>query len=84
MSPILFTIYTRYLSKVFLASGFATAGYADDNSGAYAFAHNSQYDVLINQVPDCLSRIKSWMDLYYLLKLNEIKTELLYSEEKLS
>ena len=35
LSPILFTIYTRYLSKVFLASGFATAGYADDNSGAY-------------------------------------------------
>ena len=64
------------LSKVFLASGFATAGYADDNSGAYAFAHNSQYDVFINQIPDCLSRIKSWMDLYY-LKLNETKTEII-------
>ena len=51
---------------VFLASGFATAGYADDNSGAYymSVAHNSQHDVhvLINQIPDCLSRIKSWPD----------------------
>ena len=51
-------------------------GYADDNSGVYAFAHNSQYDVLINQIPDCVSRIKSWMDLYY-LKLNETKTEII-------
>jgi exonuclease III len=76
LGPILFNIYTRSLSKVFLASGFATAGYADDNSGAYAFAHNSQYDVLINQIPDCLSRIKSWMDLFS-LKLNETKTEII-------
>ena len=43
----------------------------------YVFAHNSQHDVLINQIPDCLSRIPSWMDLYSLLKLNEIKTEII-------
>ena len=46
------------------------------NSGAYAFAHNSQYDVLVYQIYDFLSRIKSWMDLYS-LKLNETKTEMI-------
>ena len=41
--------------------------------------HNSQHDVhvLINQIPDCFSRIKSWMILYSLLKLNKIKTEII-------
>ena len=37
----------------------------------------NQHDVLINQLPDCLSRIKSWMDLYSLLKLKKIKTEII-------
>ena len=76
LGPILFNIYTRSISRVFVSSGFTTAGYADDNSGSCAFAHTSQYDILINQIPDCLSRIKSWMDLYS-LKLNESKTEII-------
>ena len=76
LGPVLFNLYTRSISKVFASTGFTSVGYADDNSGLYVFAHHSQYDILMNEVPDCLSRLKSWMGLHF-LKLNESKTKII-------
>ena len=76
LGPVLFNIYTRSIYHVFTAFGFAHHGYADDNAGSSSFSSVFQYKILIESLPDLLSKIRSWMDDHF-LKLNETKTEII-------
>ena len=76
LGPVLFNIYTRSISSSFSKFGFKCFGYADDNSGMKAFTSFFQKNVLISQVPNCISNLESWTLDHY-LQLNSIKTKIM-------
>ena len=76
LGPVLFNIYSRSLSDVFLKAGFSSSGYADDNSGLRVFTSEFQKEALTTSVANCISLVKEWMDSHY-LKLNENKSEII-------
>lgn len=76
LGPILFNIYIRSLFEIIESSGFSTSGYADDNNAHQSFAMHFQYDVICEQLPTLMSKIKQWMDSHF-LKINPDKTEII-------
>ena len=76
LGPILFNIYCRHINKVFQNCGFLSSSYADDNSALMSFSLFNQFNVLYNDVPYCLERLKEYM-LENHLKLNDGKTEII-------
>ena len=76
LGPILFNIYCRHINQVFMDCGFISSSYADDNSALRSFALFNQFNVLYNDVPNCLKRLKEYMLVNH-LKLNDSKTEVI-------
>ena len=76
LGPILFNIYISSLSLLIKNFGFNTSGYADDNNAYQSFALTFQYHVISTQLPNLLTQIHQWMNLYF-LKLNPEKTEII-------
>lgn len=82
LGPVLFNIYMRSISNVYSSHSFSHHGYADDNSGTRSFSSVFQYQVLLNDIPDIISELKSWMKLHFLM-LNESKTEIIVFQNNL-
>ena len=76
LGPILFNIYTSSLSHVINNFGFTTSGYADDNNAYQSFPLVFQCNVVMNELPNLLTQIKEWMNLFF-LKMNPDKTEII-------
>ena len=76
LGPPLFNIYVRGLPKVFQECFFRATSFADDTNGMKTFSIQFQYDVVKNDIPNCLSEVARWMNRYF-LKINPDKTEIL-------
>ena len=74
LGPKLFSIYVRSQPNVFNGCGFKTASYADDTNGMKTFSLNFQYNILKNDIVNCMNNIIQWMNTHF-LKINPDKTE---------
>ena len=74
LGPFTFNIYTHGLHNVFSNNGFENDSYADDNYGSKCFSSLFQYETLVIDVPNCLSKIGNYMNEHF-LKLNGSKTD---------
>ena len=76
LGPEMFSLYVRNQPKVFEKCNFSSSSFADDSNGRKTFAITFQYDVLKNDVRNCLEEITKWMNIMF-LKINPDKTEIL-------
>ena len=76
LGPPLFNINVRSQSKVFQHCKFNTSSFADDSNGRRSFALKFQFQVLKNEVPNCMQEIVRWSHAHF-MKINPDKTELL-------
>jgi hypothetical protein len=75
LGPVLFNMYTHSLSDVFTACNFNSLSYADDTSGFFAFAIDTETSIN-DSVTNCMENVKLWMDQHF-LKLNQDKTQII-------
>ena len=61
---------------MFLKKGFETSSFADDSNGMKTFSITFQFDVLQNDVTQCVGNVINWMNLQF-LKINPDKTEII-------
>ena len=76
LGPPLFNINVRSQPKVFQHCKFNTSSFADDSNGRRSFALSFQFQVLKNDVPNCMQQIVQWSHAHF-MKINPDKTELL-------
>ena len=76
LGPKLFNVNTRSQPKVFKKCCFKSSAFADDSNGRKTFSLTFQYDILKNNVADCMKEIVNWMNAHF-LKINPDKTELM-------
>ena len=76
LGPKLFSIYVRAQPKVFNLCSFKATSFADDSNGRKSFSFCYQYQVLKNDLSNCMNNITSWMSKQF-LKINPEKTEML-------
>ena len=73
--PLLFTLYTQFLSTVICQSDHSYHFFADDSQ-----LHNSRtpsdFPVLVHSLKDCIEDVAEWM-CDSMLKMNHDKTELI-------
>ena len=81
LGPKFFNIYVRSQPKVFLNSGFETSSFADDSNGSKTFSLKFQYNVLKNDVSQCVENVIKWMNAMS-LKINPDKTEIILFHPK--
>ena len=75
LGPKFFNAYVRSQPSVFESCDFKSSAFADDSNGMKTFALTFQYNVLKNDVPNCVNKIVEWMNEKF-LKINPDKTEL--------
>ena len=61
---------------VFQHCKFSTSSFADDSNGRRSFSLSFQFQVLKNEVPNCMQQIVTWSHAHF-MKINPDKTELL-------
>ena len=66
LGPQFFSIYVRGQPDVFSKCKFETSSFADDSNGRKTFSLTFQYDVLKNQVSNCLNEVTTWMNYQFL------------------
>ena len=71
----------RSQPKVFRKCGFKTSSFADDSNGMKTFSITFQYNILKNDVAECIDNIVYWMNTHF-LKINPDKTELILLHPK--
>ena len=76
LGPKMFCIYVRGQPKVIVSCGFKAASFADDSNALKKFLLTFQYNVLKNDVNNCMDKIVNWMNSRF-MKINPDKTELL-------
>jgi hypothetical protein len=74
LGPVLFNIYIRSLYRTVLNLKFNIHGYADDHQIYKDFFSTDEYNMLVDEIPECFNEIRLWMDRHY-LQLNAGKTE---------
>ena len=81
LGPKFFNIYVRSQPRVFRNCGFKSTAFADDSNGRKTFAVSFQYNILVNDVKNCIEQITAWS--YTLsLKINPDKTEMILFHPK--
>ena len=78
----IFNTYMRSQPIVFRKCGFKTSSFADDSNGMKTFSLTFQYNILKNDVAECIDNIVYWMNAHF-LKINLYKTELILLHPKL-
>ena len=76
LGPKLFNINVRSQPLVFRKCMFSTSSFADDSNGRKQFALTFQFNVLKNDIVNCLHNIISWSNAHF-MKINPDKTEIL-------
>ena len=76
LGPRLFNINVRSQPQVFKKCTFNTSSFADDSNGRRTFALTFQFQVIKNDVVNCMDKIVSWSHAHF-MKINPEKTELL-------
>ena len=77
LGPILFNIYIRSFYRfVGINSDFKIQGFADDHQMYTSFSLNNQVYMLGENIINMLSKVKLWMDSFFLC-LNEKKTKII-------
>ena len=56
--------------------GFTSTAFADDSNGKKTFSLTFQYNILKNDVPNCINKITEWINSQF-LKINQDKTEII-------
>ena len=75
LGPLLFTLYTQFLSTVICQSGHSYHFFADD-SQLHNLSTPSDFQVLVHSLKDCIENVAEWM-CNSMLKMNHDKTELI-------
>ena len=81
LGPKFFNTYVRSQPQVFLKSGFETSSFTEDSNGSKTFSITFQFDVLQNDVAQCVNNVINWMNLQF-LKINPDKTEIILFHPK--
>ena len=81
LGPKFFNIYARSQPKIFQESGFVTSSFADDSNGMKTFSICFQYNILKNDVEQCIKNIVHWSNILC-LKINPDKTEIILFHPK--
>ena len=76
LGPKVFNINVRSQPMVFKHCMFSTSSFADDSNGRKQFALTFQFNVLKNDIVNCLNHIVNWSNAHY-MKINPDKTEIL-------
>ena len=76
LGPKLFNINVRSQPQVFKHCLFSTSSFADDSNGRRTFALAFQFQVIKNDVVNCMNRIVTWSHAHF-MKINPEKTELM-------
>ena len=76
LGPKIFNINVRSQPLVFKHCMFTTSSFADDSNGRRSFAMTFQFQVLKNEVVNCMEHIINWNNIHF-MKINPDKTELL-------
>ena len=76
LGPKFFNIYVRSQPQVFEENGFETSAFADDSNGSKTFAIKFQYNILKNDVANCIEQVVKWSNSMF-LKINPDKTEII-------
>ena len=76
LGPKLFNINVRSQPMVFRQCLFTTSSFADDSNGRRSFALTFQFQILKNDVVNCMKEIITWSNAHF-MKINPDKTELL-------
>ena len=76
IGPKLFNINVRGLPNVFQKLTFKAASFADDSNGMKTFSLTFQYEILKNEVVNCMEEVVNWMNIHF-MKINPDKTEIL-------
>ena len=75
LGPKFFNAYVRTQPSVFNSCDFKSSAFADDSNGRKTFALTFQYNVLTNDVPNCVDKVVKWMHEKF-LKINPDKTDI--------
>ena len=81
LGPKFFNIYVRSQPRVFRNCGFKSTAFADDSNGRKTFAVSFQYNILANDVRNCMDHITRWSYIMC-LKINPDKTEMVLFHPK--
>ena len=75
LGPKLFNINVRSQPMVFKHCLFSSSSFADDSNGRKQFALTFQFNVLTNDIVNCLNNITEWSNAHF-MKINPDKTEI--------
>ena len=81
LGPPLFNIYVRGQPLVFQACSFKSTSFADDSNGSKTFSLQFQFNILRNDIANCMTEISHWMNIQF-LKINPDKTEIILFHPK--
>ena len=76
LGPKLFNINVRSQPLVFKQCLFTTSSFADDSNGRKTFALSFQFQILKNDIVDCMKKIIVWNNAHF-MKINPDKTEII-------